>query len=159
MVEAAAQIKDGYLSISYARGKATGTPPYDNGDPRNASFSVGVSYWDYASYGKNWYSDGDQKNKIVALFHSPTFYGFTISSSFQAFQSPRFSAYDNRDIIGESNDGVDHAYIYDPKNSSTPAAIKTGMETLFQKTSSEFRKLLDILDYIFLFHYKDFHII
>ncbi len=143
VVEAAAQIKDGYLSVSYARGKATGTPPYDNGDPRNANFSVGASYWDYASYGKNWYSDGDQKNKIVALFLSPTVYGFTISSSFQAFQSPHFSAYVNKDIIGEANDGVDLAYIYDPKSSSTPAAIKTGMETLLQKTSPEFKKLLE----------------
>lgn len=40
MAEAAAQIKDGYLSVSYARGKATGTPPYDNGDPSNTNFSV-----------------------------------------------------------------------------------------------------------------------
>ena len=143
VVEAAAQIKDGYLSVSYARGKATGTPSYDNGDPRNANFSVAGSYWDYASYGRNWYSDGDQKNKLVALLLSPTFYGFTVSSSFQAYQSQRFSAYVNRDIIGESNDGVDLAYIYDPNSASTPAAIKTGMQALLQKTSPEYRKLLE----------------
>ncbi|MBE7169158.1 MAG: TonB-dependent receptor [Williamsia sp.] len=143
MVEAAAQIRDGYLSISYARGKATGTPPYDNGDPRNANFSVAGSYWDYASYGRNWYSDGDQKHKLVALLLSPTFYGFTVSSSFQAYQSQRFSAYVNRDVIGESVDGVDLAYVYDPNNPSTPADIKKGMQTLLQKTSPEFRKLLE----------------
>ncbi len=142
VVEAAASVKDGYLSVSYARGKATGTPPYDNGDPRNANFSVGASYWDYSSYGKNWYSDGDQKNKLVALLLSPTFYGFTLSTSFQAYQSARFSAYVNKDVIGESNDGVDLAYIYDPVSASTPAKIRTDMETLLQKTSPEFRKLL-----------------
>ena len=142
VVEAAAQIKDGYLSISYARGKATGTPPYDNGDPRNANFSVAASYSDYKSYGSNWYSDGDQRNKIVALFLSPTFYGFSISSSFQAFQSPRFSAYINKDVIGEANDGVDLAYIFDPNSPSTPASIKTGMLSLLDKTSPEFKKYL-----------------
>lgn len=142
VVEAAAQFKDGYLSVSYARGKATGTPPYDNGDPRNANFSVAASYSDYASYGRNWYSDGDQRNKIVVLFLSPTFYGFSISSSFQAYQSNRFSAYINKDVIGEANDGVNLAYIYDPNSAATPDGIKAGMQTLLQNTSPEFRKYL-----------------
>jgi len=143
VIETSAQIgRDGYFSVSYARGKATGTPPYDNGDPRNANFSVASSYWTYSSYGKNWYSDGDQRNKIVALLLSPTFYGFSISSSFQAFQSARYSAYVNKDIIGEGNDGTNLAYIYDPNNPATPANISTGMQTLLQKTSPEFKKFI-----------------
>ena len=143
VVEAAAQIgKDGTFSLSYAKGKATGTPPYDNGDPRNANFSVGSSYWTYPSYGKNWYSDGDQANKLVALFLSPTFYGFSISSSFQAYQNTRYSAYINKDIIGEANDGTDLAYIYDPNSALTPSNIRAGMQTLIQNTSPQFRKFL-----------------
>src|SRR5882757_5512866 len=143
VLEAAAQLgRDGSFSLSYARGKATGTPPYDNGDPRNANFGVGSSYWTYPFYGKNWYSDGDQKNKLVALFLSPTFYGFSISSSFQAYQNARFTSYVNKDVIGEGNDGTDLAYIYDPNNPSTPASIAAGMQTLLQKTSPEYRKFL-----------------
>lgn len=143
VIEAAAQImKDGSFSLSYARSKSTGTPPYDNGDPRNANFSVAGSYSGYSNYGKNWYSDGDQKNKIVALFLSPSFCGFSISSSFQAYQNARFSAYVNRDIIGESNDGTNLAYIYDPNDAKTPENIRTGMQTLLGKTSPEFRKYL-----------------
>lgn len=143
MIEASAQIsRDGYLSVSYARGKATGTPPYDSGDPRNSNFSVGSSYWTYPSYGKNWYSDGDQPNKIVALFLSPTFYGFSISSSFQAYQNAHYSAYINKDVIGEGNDGTNLAYVYDPNNPATPSDISAGMQTLLQKTSPEFRKFL-----------------
>ena len=144
MIEASAQIgKDGYLSVSYAKGKAQGTPPYDNGDPRNANFSVGSSYQDYSAYGKNYYSDGDQPNKIVALLLSPTFYGISISSSFQAYQNARYSTYVNRDIIGEGNDGTDLAFVYDPGKASTPAAIVADMQTLLQKTSPEFRKFLE----------------
>ena len=143
MIEAAMQIgRDGTFTVSYAKGKATGTPPYDNGDPRNANFSVGSSYWNYSSYGKNWYSDGDQPNKLVALFLSPSFHGFSISSSFQAYQNARYSAYVNKDIIGETNDGTDLAYIYDPNNPATPDNIRTGMNTLLQKTSPQFRKFL-----------------
>ena len=143
VVEASAQLgRDGYFSLSYAKGKATGTPPYDNGDPRNANFSVGSSYWTYGSYGKNWYSDGDQPNKLVALLLSPTFYGFSVSSSFQAYQNTRYSVYVNKDVIGEGNDGTDLAYIYDPNNPATPANIRTGMQTLLQNTSSQFRKFL-----------------
>ncbi|HZE86200.1 MAG TPA: hypothetical protein VE035_17895, partial [Puia sp.] len=143
VIEASAQLgRDGYFSLSYARGKGTGTPPYDNGDPRNANFGVGSSYWTYPSYGKNWYSDGDQRNKLVALFLSPTFYGFSISSSFQAYQANRYSAYINKDVIGEGNDGTDLAYIYNPNNPSTPAGIAAGMQTLLQKTSPQYRKFL-----------------
>ncbi|MEJ7680276.1 MAG: hypothetical protein WKG06_20960 [Segetibacter sp.] len=144
MVEAAAQLgKDGYLSVSYAKSKATGTPPYDNGDPRNANFSVASSYHSYPAYGSNYYSDVDQPNKLVALLLSPTFHGFSISSSFQAYQSGRYSAYVNRDIIGEGNDGTDLAYIYDPGKASTPAAIAQDMQTLLKTTSPEFRNFLE----------------
>jgi hypothetical protein len=143
MIEAAAQIgHDGQFSLSYAKGKATGTPPYDNGDPRNANFSVGSTYWDYPSYGKNWYSDGDQPNKLVALFLSPTFYGFSISSSFQAYQANRFSSYVNKDIIGETNDGTNLAYVYDWDNPSTPTAVASGLKSLLNKTSPQFRQYL-----------------
>ena len=143
MIEAAAQIgKDGSFTLAYTRSNATGTPPYDNGDPRNANFSVGASYWNYASYGKNWHSDGDQPNKIVALLLSPTFHGFSVSSSFQAYQNVRYSSYVNNDVIGEANNGTNLAYVYDPNDPATPAAIKAGMQTLLQKTSPEFRSFL-----------------
>lgn len=144
MVEAAAKIgKDGSFSLSYAKGKATGTLPYDNGDPRNANFSVANSYWNYNSYGRNWYSDGDQPNKLVALLLSPTFYGFSISSSFQLYQNSRYSSYVNNDIIGTGNNGTNLAYVFDPNDPKTPADIKAGMETLLEKTSPEFRKFLE----------------
>lgn len=137
MIEASAQIgRDGYFSLSYAKGKATGTPPYDNGDPRNSNFAVGPSYWTYGSYGKNWHSDGDQPNKLVALFLSPTFHGFSISTSFQAYQANRYSVYVNKDIIGEGNDGTDLAYIYDPNNPSTPANIRTDMQKLMDNPNT-----------------------
>ena len=143
MIEAAFQIgKDGSFSISYARGAAKGTPPYDNGDPRNSNFFVGPSYYTYGSYGKSWYSDGDQKHKLVALLLSPSFYGFTISSSFQAWQGNRYSMIVNNDIIGENNNGTDLAYIYNPSDPNTPANIRTGMQTLLQTTSPSFRKYL-----------------
>jgi hypothetical protein len=145
MVEASAQVgKDGYFSLSFAKGKATGTPPYDNGDPRNANFAVGSSYWTYGQYGKNFYSDGDQANKLVALFLSPTFHGFSISSSFQAYQANRYSVYVNKDIIGEGNDGSDLAYIFDPNNPNTPANIKTGMQTLMNNpaTSQKYKDFI-----------------
>lgn len=144
MIEANAQIgKDGYASLAYTKGKATGTLPYDNGDPRNANFSVAGSYWNYSSYGSGWYSDGDQPNKIIALLLSPAFYGFSVSASFQAYQANRFSAYIDKDIIGEANDGTDLAYIYNPDNPNTPSDIAEGMKTLLAKTSPQFKAYLE----------------
>jgi hypothetical protein len=133
--------KGGTVSISYTRGKATGTPNYNAGDPRNANMNVGSSYWDYSSYGRNWYSNEDLKHKLVLVVLTPAFYGFTVSSSMIYYQSDRFSAMVNTDVNG---DGIanDLAYVYDPNDSKTPDNIKTGMQALLQKTSPQYRQYL-----------------
>lgn len=142
VLDAAASFgKGGTVSVSYTRGKATGTPNYNAGDPRNANMNVGASYWDYSSYGKNWYSNEDLKHKLVLVALSPAFYGFTVSSSMVYYQSDRFSAMVNTDVNGDGNVN-DLAYVYDPNDSKTPANIKAGMETLLQKTSPQYRKYL-----------------
>ncbi len=141
-VEATASFnKGGMIMASYTLGKATGTPNYDSGDPRNANMNVGASYWDYNAYGKNWYSNEDQKHKVVLAVLSPTIYGFTISSSMIYYQANRFSALVNIDANGDGNVN-DLAFIYDPKDKNTPANIATGMTTLLEKTSPAFRKYL-----------------
>ncbi|HEY4335567.1 MAG TPA: hypothetical protein VGM89_06705, partial [Puia sp.] len=52
------------------------------------------------------------------------------------------STYVNKDIIGETNDGTNLAYVYDPSNPATPTAIATGLRSLLQKTSPQFRQYL-----------------
>ncbi len=142
-VEAAASLrKGGMIAASYTLGKSTGTPNYDSGDPRNANMNVGASYWDYSVYGKNWYSNEDQKHKIVLTILSPTFFGFSISSSMIYYQANRYSAMVNIDANGDGNVN-DLAYVYDPNDKNTPADIAAGMKTLLGKTSSNFRKYLE----------------
>lgn len=144
MAEVSAKVGvDGSFNLSYARGRAKGNLPYDNGDPRNSNFSIASSYNGYSSYGRNWYSDEDQPNKIVAVFLSPTFYGFSISTTFQAYQNGHFTANINKDVIGTLNDGTNLAYVYDPNSASTPENIKEGMTQLLAKTSPEYRKYLE----------------
>jgi hypothetical protein len=133
--------KGGIVMASYTLGKATGTPNYDSGDPRNANMNVGPSYWDYSAYGKNYYSNEDQKHKLVLTVLSPTFYGFTISSSMIYYQANRFSALVNIDANGDGNVN-DLAFIYDPNDKNTPANIAAGMTTLLGKTSTAYRKYL-----------------
>lgn len=141
-IEAAATFKKGgMIMASYTRGKATGTPNYDSGDPRNANMNVGASYWDYSSYGKNWYSNEDQKHKAVLMILSPTFYGFNISSSMVYYQANRFSAMVNIDANGDGNVN-DLAFVYDPNDKNTPENIAEGMKTLLEKTSPQFKKYL-----------------
>ena len=74
---------------------------------------------------------------------SPTFYGFSISSSFQAYQNAHYTVNVNKDVIGEGNDGQDLAYIYDPNDPKTPANIATDMKTLLSKTSPQYRQYLE----------------
>ncbi len=133
--------KGGTVSLSYTRGKAIGTPNYNSGDPRNANMNVGSSYWDYSSYGSNWYSNEDLKHKLVLVVLTPAYYGFTVSSSMTYYQGDRFSAMVNTDVNGDGNTN-DLAYIYDPNDSKTPANIASGMQTLLQKTSPQYRQYL-----------------
>ena len=134
--------KGGQVTASYTLGEAKGTPNYDSGDPRNANMNVGRSYWDYDTYGRNWYSNEDQKHKAVLMILSPSFLGINISSSMIAYQANRYSALVNIDANGDGNTN-DLAYVYDPSDKNTPAAIADGMKTLLEKTSPQFRKFLE----------------
>ncbi|HTE29550.1 MAG TPA: carboxypeptidase regulatory-like domain-containing protein, partial [Chryseolinea sp.] len=141
-VEVAASFgKGGQIAASYTRGEARGTPNYDNGDPRNANMNVGYSYWDYSTYARNGFSGEDQKHKAVLMILSPSFFGFNISSSMVYYQANRFSAFVNIDANGDGNVN-DLAFVYDPSDKNTPAAIATGMTDLLAKTSPQFRKYL-----------------
>lgn len=134
--------KGGQVAASYTRGEAKGTPNYDAGDPRNANMNVGSSYWGYENYGSNWFSNEDQKHKVVLMILSPTFFGFNVSSSIVYYQANRFSATVNIDANGDGNIN-DLAYVYDPADKNTPADIAEGMTTLLAKTSPRFRKYLE----------------
>jgi Carboxypeptidase regulatory-like domain len=134
--------RGGQILGSYTLGEAKGTPNYDSGDPRNANMNVGASYWNYGSYGSRWYSNEDQKHKVVLMVLAPTFWGINISSSMVYYQSQRYSALVNIDANGDGNTN-DLAYVYDPNDKNTPADIATGMNTLLGKTSAQFRKFLE----------------
>lgn len=140
VLEAAAKIRDGIVSLSYTRGETKGGVDYSSGNPID-NRRVATSYWNYGRDAENWYADEDMRNKFVASFISPSFYGFNLSSTFILYQWNRFRATINQDVNGDRNSN-DLAYIYDPADPKTPADIRDGMITLLEKTSPEFREYL-----------------
>ncbi|HMF70765.1 MAG TPA: hypothetical protein VK616_04800, partial [Flavitalea sp.] len=140
VLEAAAKIRDGSLSVSYTRSAAKGGVDYSSGTPIDTR-RVATSYWNYGNDAGNWYSDEDMRNKFVVSFISPTFAGFNVSSTFILYQWNRFRATVNQDINGDRNNS-DLAFIFDPNDPSTPADISAGMNSLLKTTSPEFRDYL-----------------
>lgn len=140
VLEAAAKIRDGMVSLSYTRSESKGGVDYNSGTPID-SRRVATSYWDYGRDAENWYADEDMRNKLVASVISPSFYGFNLSTTFILYQWNRFRATVNQDINGDRNNS-DLAYIYDPNDPNTPADIRDGMISLLEKTSPEFKDYL-----------------
>ncbi len=139
--EASLQLRDGMLNFSYTRAQSKGGPQYSSGNATDI-MAVGSSYWGYGNDAKNSFDNEDMKHKIVLSGVSPTFYGFTVSTTFSLFQWNRFSANVNQDINGDISRN-DLAYIFNPNDPSTPENIAAEMRTLLEVTSPEFKKYLE----------------
>lgn len=101
---------------------ATNTP--NNGDPNNLSQLWGQS-------------DSDFRHKIVAFGSLPTIGGFRVSARLVGASGRPFSLVTSRDINGDGTPNPnDLAFIFDPNDPATPAAIATGIRQLMDNPNS-----------------------
>jgi len=80
-------------------------------------------------------SDIDFRHKIVVAGSLPTAWGLRIGGRYVGTNGRPFSATVNGDINGDEATSNDLAFVFDPANASTPAAVAASM-----------RKVLDNLD-------------
>jgi len=91
---------------------STFTP--NTGDPRLLDGSWGAS-------------DNDFRDKVVAAFILPSFWGFQVSGSYVGLTGRPFSLIINGDVNGDGTLTNDLAFVFDPDDPSTPADIAAAM--------------------------------
>ncbi|MFT6972316.1 MAG: hypothetical protein ACJAXX_002897 [Roseivirga sp.] len=127
IISGAAQIgKEGYVSMSYTRNSSRDNSSYNccvantstflpvTGDPRDLNYG---------------YSDNNFRSKFVLNTATPTFYGFVLGATITGSGGSPFNFVvdnNNRSANGDFNLSNDQAYIFDPNDAGTPAAIRDG---------------------------------
>ena len=101
---------------------ATNTP--NSGDPNDLSKLWGQS-------------DSDFRHKAVVFGSLPAIWGFRASARYVGASGRPFSLVVSRDINGDATPNPnDLAFIFDPANPNTPAAVGTGLTTLMNNPNS-----------------------
>ncbi len=94
---------------------AASTPT--SGDPRNLPFAP---------------SNTDFRHKVVIFGTAPEIFGFRVSATYSGISGNPFSLVVNRDVNGDSRNN-DLAFIFDPNDPATPAALAAGMQAAIEK--------------------------
>jgi hypothetical protein len=122
--------KDGFLSFSYTWNNTKDNTSY-NGNVANTSTFRPIKS-DPRDLSEMDYSDNQFSNKIVLYGSTPTWKGFSFSGRFTGSGGTRYSLTVDSDINGDfvGGPGTDNdlAFVFDPNNPNTPAAVKASME-------------------------------
>lgn len=124
--------KNGYINFSYTLNDARDNTSY-NGNVANTSTFRPVKS-DPRSLSEINYSDAHFRHKVVVYGATPELAGFVLSAAFSGIGGTRYSLVVDSDINGDfvGGPGTDNdlAYVFDPNNPETPAAIRTAINDI-----------------------------
>lgn len=122
--------KDGFLSFSYTYNNTKDNSSY-NGNVANTSTFRPIKS-DPRDLSEMDYSDNQFRSKVVIFGSTPTWKGFSLSGRYTGSGGTRYSltvdADINGDFVGGPSTDNDLAFVFDPNNPNTPAAVKASME-------------------------------
>lgn len=122
--------KDGFLSFSYTWNNTKDNTSY-NGNVANTSTFRPIKS-DPRDLSEMDYSDNQFRSKVVVYGSTPTWKGFSFSGRYTGSGGTRYSLTVDSDINGDfvGGPGTDNdlAFVFDPNNPNTPAAVKASME-------------------------------
>ena len=133
--------KDGYINFSYTYNITKDNSSY-NGNVANTSTFRPVKS-DPRDLTETNYSDNQFKHKVVMFGSTPTIKGFSLSGRFTGVGGTRFSltvdADINGDFVGGPGNDNDLAFIFDPNDAKTPAAIKASMDKVLSNPDNRIK--------------------
>lgn len=143
VLELAYKIKDGEVKASYTYGQSKGGVRYNSGNPKDMFYTT-TSYESYKNLAANWFDNDDMRHKVVVMFLSPSFKGFTFNANLIFSQWDHFHSTVNRDQNGDDtpfSDNEDMTYVFDP--ATAPEAIRGDLQYVWDNTSSYYRDYLN----------------
>jgi hypothetical protein len=122
-------LRDGEITASYTWNDTKDNTSY-NGNVANTATLVLPVKDDPRNLSKMSYSDNQFRHKFVVYGTLPSFLGITVGVRYSGLGGTRYSllsgANNNADFVGSN----DLAFIFDRNGESTPANIRTGLQTL-----------------------------
>ncbi|SFT05025.1 TonB-dependent receptor [Sphingobacterium wenxiniae] len=122
--------KDGWINVSYTWNDAKDNTSF-NGNVANTATLVQPVVDDPRNLGRITYSDNQFRHKVVVYGTLPTFYGVNVGVRYTGLGGTRYSLRSggntNGDFVTSDND---LAYIFDYTSSSTPEAIRNGLQAI-----------------------------
>ncbi|AMR30807.1 hypothetical protein A0256_04900 [Mucilaginibacter sp. PAMC 26640] len=122
--------KDGFLSFSYTYNNTKDNTSY-NGNVANTSTFRPIKS-DPRDLTELNYSDNQFRTKVVVFGSTPTWKGFSLSGRYTGTGGTRYSltvdADINGDFVGGPSTDNDLAFVFDPNDPNTSAAVKASME-------------------------------
>jgi hypothetical protein len=120
---------DGQLSATYTWNDARDNTSY-NGNVANSATLYQMVVDDPRDLGTMSYSDVQFRHKVVLYGSSPTWKGFTAGFRYTGMAGTRYSMVVNGNINGDFVTGNDLAFVFDPNDPQTPAAIRDDLNGL-----------------------------
>lgn len=136
--------RDGYINASYTYNITKDNTSY-NGNVANTSTFRPIKS-DPRDLSEINFSDNQFRHKLVFFGSTPTWKGFSFSGRFTGIGGTRYSltvdADINGDFVGGPGNDNDLAFIFDPTDSKTPAAIRTSMERVLNNPDNRAREYI-----------------
>ncbi|WP_182922753.1 TonB-dependent receptor [Pedobacter planticolens] len=121
--------KDGEISVSYTYNDTKDNTSFNGNVANSATLSLPVKD-DPRNLSNMTYSDNQFRNKVVIYGTLPTFYGVTIGVRYSGIGGTRYSLLSGANNNGDFVATNDLAYIFDRNNTSVPANVRAGLQTL-----------------------------
>jgi hypothetical protein len=119
--------KDGEVSFSYTYNDTKDNTSYNGNVANTATLGLPVKD-DPRDLSKMTASDNQFRNKVVFYGTLPTLYGFSIGFRYSGLGGTRYSLLSGGNVNGDFVATNDLAYVFDPNNTSVPAAIRSGVQ-------------------------------
>lgn len=136
--------RDGYINASYTYNITKDNTSY-NGNVANTSTFRPIKS-DPRDLSEINFSDNQFRHKLVFFGSTPTWKGFSFSGRFTGIGGTRYSltvdADINGDFVGGPGNDNDLAFIFDPTDSKTPAALRTSMERVLNNPDNRAREYI-----------------
>lgn len=120
---------DGSIHASYTWNDSKDNTSY-NGNVANSATLFKMVVDDPRDMGTMSYSNVQFRNKVVVFGTLPTLYGFSVGLRYSGIGGTRYSLRVNGNVNGDFVSSNDLAYVFDPADPTTSAAVASGMEAV-----------------------------
>jgi len=121
--------KDGQITASYTWNDAKDNTSFNGNVANTATLNLPVRD-DPRNLNAMSYSDNHFRKKVVIYGTLPTFYGVTVGVRYSGIGGTRYTLLSGANNNGDFVTTNDLAFIFDRNNTSVPASVRTGLQTL-----------------------------